>query len=170
MWYGIPLYLLFFTMPLCISALYLWQKARKFNQNNTKTFGVITNIEEYGMNGLKVHIQYKDLLNKNHTHIIKDQNGVRRRDRRIKEYDAGAASAGFVPNMSLRKYINENMRNKDDDEKIILKLGDKLAVFYDPENPEKSYVGSPKSAYSTAYSLTAIGSLPILFDFIPSLF
>ena len=168
MWYGIPLYLLFFTMPLCISALYLWQKARKFNQNNTKTFGVITNIEEYGMNGLKVHIQYKDLLNKNHTHIIKDENGARRRDR-INEHDGGGDSDGFVPSMALREYINENMGNEDNDT-IKLKLGDKLAVFYDPENPEKSYIGSPKSAYRTAYSLTAIGSLPILFDFIPSFF
>lgn len=137
---------LFISLPFYIAAIILWQKAKRFNDNCTKTTGHVVSIDEKS-NDLIIRIEYKDTMNKSYIHVIEKEDAVVRQQR-----------------------LNEKFRDDPRFQNTHWKIGETIDLFYNRDKPEDAITGSPKWAYVTAVMCAVFASFPMVFGVIPSLF
>ena len=144
---GYPVFFFFFiSLAFYIGAIILWQKAKRFNENCTKTTGHVVSMDEKG-NDLIIRIEYKDTMNKSYIHVIEKKDAVGR-----------------------QKRLGEKLSDDPRFQRTHWKIGETIDLFYNRDKPEDAIPGSPKWAYSGALMCAIFASFPMVFVVIPSLF
>jgi len=137
---------LLISLPFYVAAIILWQKAKRFNENCTKTTGHVVSIDERS-NDLIIRIEYKDAMSKSYIHVIEKEDGV-----------------------THQKKLRESFRDHPRFQDSHWKIGQTIDIFYNRDKPEDAIPASPRWAYSGAVMCAVFASFLMVFGVIPSFF